>query len=208
MIVPRSTIETALIRGMYLACACLIAGTAAQAAKFNRVVEIGQSSPDWKDLEGTDGRKHSLTSYSAAKVLVVVITCNHCPYAKVYENRLMRLAVDNAKRKVQVVAISVSLSDADTLEAMEKRATEKKYPFDYLHDPSQKVAKDYGALATPTVFLLNEKRQIAYMGKIDDSPDPDDVTEHFLRDAIDAVLAGREPEVQETKAVGCPVIYE
>ncbi len=187
---------------------CLVASGIATAAKFNRVVEIGQKAPDWKQLVGVDGKKHSLEDYKKAKALVVVFTCNHCPYARMYEERLIRLADANRKRGVDVVAISVSLAEIDNLPAMKKRATEMKYPFHYLHDPSQKVAKRFGALATPQVFLLNSRRQIAYMGKIDDSPDPDDVMERFLSDAIEAVLAGKAPEVVETKAVGCPIAYE
>ncbi len=180
----------------------------AESAKFNRVVDIGDKAPGWKNLIGVDGKKHSLADHKQAKAVVVVFTCNHCPVAKAYEKRLLELVEKNRRKKVQLVAISISQFEADNLEAMKKRASEKKYSFPYLQDTSQKTGKDWGALCTPHVFLLNSKRRIAYMGKIDDSLYEDQVTEHFLQDAIDAVLAGKGPEVEETKPIGCPIDYE
>ena len=180
----------------------------AQAAKFNRVVDIGQQAPSWKDLPGVDGKSHGLDELKEAKAVVLVFTCNHCPVAKNYENRLNALVEKYKKQKVEVVAVSVSSYEDDNLEAMKKRATEKKYAFQYLQDPSQKIGQKFGALCTPHVFLLDAKRQIAYMGKIDDEIYEDKVTERYLNDAIDAVLAGKKPEVDETKPVGCPIQFD
>lgn len=182
--------------------------TSAQAGKFNRVLSIGDAAPAWEKLTGTDGKPHSLSDHKQAKAVVVVFTCNHCPVATAYEERLIELAKDYGKKDVAVVAISVSQLAVDNLEAMQKRADEKKYPFSYLHDASQKSARQYGALCTPHVFLLNEKRQIAYMGAIDDSMYPQRVTEQFLRLAIQATLKNEQPELTETRPVGCPIDYE
>lgn len=188
--------------------AMFAATSAADAAKFNRKVDIGDKAPAWKDLAGTDGRSHSLVGLKKAKAVVVVFTCNHCPVAKAYEERLIELTKRFEKRGVATVAISVSLFEADDLPAMKKLAAEKKYPFAYLHDPEQKIGAAYGALCTPSVFVLDAERKIAYMGKFDDSMYEDRVEEHFLQDAVEAVLAGRKPEVAETKPFGCPIDYD
>lgn len=186
----------------------LLHASAVDAAKFNREVDIGDKAPEWKDLEGTDGKRHSLADLKKAKAVVVVFTCNHCPVAKAYEERLIEFTKTFEERGVKTVAISVSLYEADSLDAMTKRAKEKKYPFAYLHDPEQKIGAAFGAPCTPSVFLLDGKRKIAYMGKFDDSMYVDRVEEHFLHDAVEAVLAGKEPEVTETKPIGCPIDYK
>ena len=177
-------------------------------AKFNRKVDVGDKGPLWKELQGTDGKRHSLSDLKKAKAVVVVFTCNHCPVAKAYEERLIQLARDFQKRDVVTVAISVSLIEADSLDAMKKRAAEKKYPFAYLQDPDQKTGQSYGSFCTPSVFLLDGDRRIAYMGKIDNSLYADRVEERFLRDAIVAVLKGEKPEITETKPIGCPIEYD
>jgi peroxiredoxin len=178
------------------------------AAKFNRVVEIGQVAPTWKNLKGVDGKAHSSIDLKDAKATIVVFTCNHCPVAKNYENRLNKIVKNYKKQKVEVVAISVSLYPSDNLAAMTKRAKDQKYSFRYLQDSSQKIGQQFGALCTPHVFLLDSKRKIAYMGKIDDDMYEDKVTEPYLLNAIDAVLKGKSPEVTETKPVGCPIQFD
>lgn len=193
---------------LVLTCIGIAWADVSEAAKFNAVVDIGQPAPEWTQLVGTDDKPHSLAEFKAAKGVVVVFTCNHCPVAKSYEDRLLKLAEQFEEKGVKFVAISVSQLETDRLPEMKKRAADKKYRFPYLHDPSQKVGKAYGAIATPQVFLLNARREIAYMGKIDDSLHPDRVTESFLHDAIVAVLAGKVPDVAETKPVGCPIQYE
>jgi peroxiredoxin len=193
----------ALVAGLVLS-----ASHSTSAAKFNRVLDIGSKAPEWKDLEGVDGKKHGLTELKKAKAVVVVFTCNHCPVAKSYEKRLMEFTKNYEKKGVKVVAISVSLYEADLLDEMKKRAEDKKYNFAYLHDPSQKIGEAYGVLRTPTVFLLDQNRKVAYMGAFDDDMYEERVTESYLKDGIDAVLAGKSPEVTETKSSGCPVAYE
>lgn len=180
----------------------------ARAGKFNKVVEIGQAAPEWKDLPGVDGRRHALADLREARAVVVVFTCNHCPVAKAYEDRLIALAKQWKERRVEVVAISVSRVEADSLDAMRKRSQERGFPFASLQDLSQRTGQAYGALCTPHVFVLDARRRIAYMGAIDDSLHADRVKERYLTAALEAVLAGREPEITETKPVGCPIDYE
>jgi peroxiredoxin len=184
------------------------ASSPASSAKFNKELDIGSKAPEWKDLEGTDGKRHGLSGLKKAKAVVVVFTCNHCPVAKSYEKRLIELTKNYEEKGVKVVAISVSLYEADRLDEMKERSKEKKYNFAYLHDPSQKVGEAYGVIRTPTVFLLDKDRKVAYMGAFDDDMYEERVTESYLKDGLDAVLAGKEPEVTETKSTGCPVAYE
>ena len=179
-----------------------------QAAKFNRVLDIGDKAPVWRELPGTDGKRHSLEDLKSAEAVVVVFFCNHCPVAKAYEQRLLKLADEVKRESVTFVLISVSRYDADRLEEMKKRAADRKYRFPYLQDGSQKLGRNYGAYVTPQVFVLDRDRTIAYMGAIDDSMDPEQVTERYLSEAISAVLSKRELEVEETKPVGCHIEFE
>ena len=185
-------------------------GTSSQAlaAKFNRKVDIAQAAPDWKPLPATDERQYQLSSFKEAKFLILVFMCNHCPVAKSYEARILELNQKYQSAGGRVVAINVSNYEADKLPEMKKRAQEKKYTFPYLYDGSQQLGRAYGVTNTPQVFLLDQQRRIAYMGRIDDSTVPEKVRERFLEAAIEAVLKGQEPDVTETKPVGCEIQYD
>jgi peroxiredoxin len=176
-------------------------------AKFNKVLSIGDAAPDWADLPGVDDKLHSLADFREAKVVVVVFTCNHCPVAKMYEERLMEFA-RKYEQKVQVVAISASHNGADGLAKMKTRAAEKGFAFPYLYDESQKSARSYGATVTPHFFALDRDRRIAYMGAFDDNFDRDKVEKQYLADAVEALLAGNEPRVKESLQRGCAIEYE
>lgn len=184
-----------------------IATAAEKKAKFNKVLAIGETAPDWSDLPGVDDKQHSLADYREVKSVVVVFTCNHCPVAKMYEERLIELAKKYDKN-VQVVAISVSHNGADGLDKMKARAAEKNFPFHYLYDESQKSARSYGATVTPHFFVLDSERKIAYMGAFDDNFDTKKVEKHYVVDAVEAVLDGREPRVRESLQRGCAIEYE
>lgn len=197
------------------ATACLLVGVVVllststlSAAKFNRVLDIGKPAPAWSELLGVDAKRHSLGDLKEAKLVVVVFACNHCPVVKTYERRLIRFVDDYRDKGVEFVAISVSRQASDQLPQMKRRASDSGFNFPYLIDTSQKIAKAYGATCTPHVFVLDQQRRIAYMGKIDDHLDDSKVTERFLRDAVDALLAGKLPEVAETRQVGCDIEYE
>ena len=160
-------------------------------------------------LPATDGTTVSPDQYAGTPVLGVVFWCNHCPYVKVWEDRMIALQREYAGRGVQFLLINsndpVAYPD-DAPEAMKSRAREKKYPFPYLFDESQQVARQFGATRTPEVFLFNRGRTLRYHGAPDDNfEDPGAVTAQFLRDAIDALLAGRDPATATTPPKGCSI---
>ena len=171
-------------------------------------IDVGKLGPSFT-LKGVDGKMHSLRDCADRKAVVVVFTCNHCPAAVSYEDRLVRLQADYAKKGVQLVAINPNEDKGhptDSYEHMVQRAKDKGFNFPYLRDETQEVAKAYGALRTPHVFLLDQKRKVVYRGRIDDNVnDPAAVRRHDLREAIDEVLAGKPVSVPTTEAVGCTV---
>ncbi len=171
-------------------------------------LKIGDAAPDWSGIVGIDDQKHALADYKDAKLVVLVFTCNHCPVAAAYEDRLVALQKDYKDKGVQVVAVNVNNLPADKLDKMKERAKAKGFNFPYLYDETQKIGHDYGAEVTPHVFVLCSKRTIAYMGAVDDKQNADQVKTHFLRDALDALLAGKEPPKTVTKQFGCSIKYE
>ncbi len=177
-----------------------------RAAKYNEKVDLGEKAATWSDLPGTDGNSYSLSSMKDAKAIAMVFTCNNCPVAIAYEDRLIKLAKDYKDKGLAVVAINVNKTE--DLEAMKARAEEKGFNFPYVFDESQKSARDYGATCTPHVFLLDKDRTIAYMGSVDDNMNGSRAEKHYLRDAVDAVLEGEQPDVQETKQVGCSIKWK
>ena len=178
------------------------------AAKFNRVVDIGQQAPVWKDLPGIDGKLHGLAEHKSAKLVVVLFIRNNCPIAQAYEERIRGFVEKYAPQGVAVVAINVSNEQGEGLEQMQARAKERKFSFPYLRDESQKIGQAYGATNTPHVFVLDQQRRIAYMGAIDDNNQPKLVEEHFLADALTALLAGKPVENSETLQRGCHIDYK
>jgi len=184
-------------------CAAAVAiGCAGVAA-----VEIGEKGPDFT-LAGTDGRVYNLATFKDAKAVVVVFTCNHCPVAKAYEDRLIELAKTYGERGVAVVAINANdpkIIPEDSFENMVKRANAKDYPHPYLYDADQSVAKAYGATCTPHVFVLDQERKLAYVGAVDDNNDARRVQTHWLKNALDALLKGETPEIQVTRQRGCSI---
>ncbi len=176
------------------------------AGEYNPVLSIGDAGPAWKDLPGTDDKTHSLAELRKPWV-VVVFTCNSCPIAANYEDRIIDFANRYAEQ-VDVVAINVNRIPADSLPKMKQRAREKKFPFSYLYDESQQIARDYGAIYTPEFFVLNAKRKVVYMGGLDDKDDPEAVTKQYLVPAIDALIAGDKPPVAETVAIGCRIRFD
>lgn len=189
----------------------LIASAAASAGEFNKTLSLGDAAPEWKDLEGADGKKHSLADLKAKDVVVVVFTCNSCPTAVDYEDRIIAFAKAHAAgdaAKVGVVAINVNLIKEDSMAEMKKRAEKKKLPYPYLHDPSQQIAKKFGAMYTPEFFVLNKERKVTYMGALDDNSKADKAKVNYLEAAVTATLAGKSVEKGETLAAsGCRIRY-
>ncbi len=178
---------------------------------------LGAQAPDF-NLPGVDGKTHALGDFADANVLVVVFTCNHCPTAQAYEPRLMEYTREYKSKGVQFVMISPNDDKAvrldelgytdlnDSLEDMKLRAEDKGFNFPYLYDgETQKVSIAYGAVATPHAFVFDESRKLRYRGAVDNSENPAKVEKHFMTDAIDAVLAGKEVPDAETKPFGCSI---
>jgi peroxiredoxin len=173
-------------------------------------MKIATKAPSF-ELPGVDGRTHTLEEYGDAQLLALVQSCNHCPYVQAWEDRMVALQREYGPRGFRLVAVSsndVEHYPEDSLEEMTKRAGARGFNFDYLYDESQEIARTLGAERTPEVFLFDADRELVYHGAIDDSRDERSVTQHHLRDAIEARLAGREPEVRETPPVGCTVKWK
>jgi peroxiredoxin len=171
-------------------------------------VKIGDQAPSFQGIIGTDDKKHSLSEFKDAKLVVLVFTCNHCPVASAYEKRLIELQDAYKTKGVQVVAVNVNNIKPDRLDKMKQRAKERNFNFPYLYDSSQKMGRNYGATVTPHVFLLDQKRKVAYMGAVDDKMNADQVKKTYLRNAIDALLDGKKPPKTVTKQFGCGIKYE
>lgn len=172
-------------------------------------LSIGSAAPEWKDLPGTDDRTHSLADLKESKVIVVAFTCNHCPYAKAYEDRFSEFAKEYEDKGVEFIAINVNNLDEDKLPAMKARAAEKDFTFAYIYDASQKIGKDYGAKTTPHIFVLDQDRKVRYIGLFDDNPlKAAAVKKRHVADAVDALLKGEDPPVAQTTPAGCSIKYE
>lgn len=206
-----------MLSALLLAAALFI--PAARAAD-HPTLALGSPAPDFR-LPGIDGKEHVLADYAEAKVLAVVFTCNHCPTAQAYEDRLIRLVSEYGPRGVAFVAINPNHAPAvrldelgfsdlgDTIEEMKVRAEHKGYNFPYLDDgPTETVSEQYGPVATPHVFVFDAARKLRFQGRIDDSERESDVKSSDTRAAIDALLAGKEPEVTKTKVFGCSVKWK
>ena len=173
-------------------------------------LKIGDVAPDWKVLPGTDDKKHSLADLHENRVIVLVFTCNSCPYSVDYEDRIIALRKKYADHKegVVVVAINSSRKPAESLDKMKERAKDKEFPFAYLVDESQQVAEAHGAGTTPEFFVLNEDRHLVYKGALDDKTDAAQVQVKYVELAIEAALKGELPETREVPARGCAIRYQ
>jgi peroxiredoxin len=190
--------------------ATLGSAPAAAPGKFNKVLTVGDAAPAWENLDGTDGKKHSLADLKNKAVVVVVFTCNSCPVAQDYEARLLAFAEKHARpdSPVAVVAINVNTTKEDALPAMKARAEKRKYNFPYLYDPSQQIARKYGAMFTPEFFVLDKHRKVVYTGAMDDKAPPGEPTQRYLEAAVAAALAGQPADPGETSAAaGCRIKY-
>jgi peroxiredoxin len=196
----------------------LLAGAASFAAPEVKTLEIGAQAPNFA-LPGVDGKTHRLSEYRRAKILVIVFTCNHCPTAQAYEERIAKLAADYRDKGVTLVAISpndpkaVRLDElgytdlSDSLAEMKIRAKDKGFKYPYLYDgDKQAVSKAYGPMTTPHVFIFDSERKLRYVGRVDNNErHPDQVTSADARNAIEALLAGKPVPVETTKTFGCSI---
>lgn len=183
-------------------------------------MKLGSSCPEF-NLPGVDGKNYSLKNFADAKLLAIVFTCNHCPTAQAYEERIKKLVTDYKSRGVAIVAINPNSPDAvrldelgytdlgDTLEDMKVRAKHREFNFPYLDDgPTEVFSKKLGPVATPHVFIFDQDRKLRYQGRIDNNERQELATTHDTRNALDALLAGNEPPVITTKVFGCSTKWD
>ena len=176
--------------------------------------KVGDEAKDFS-LKNVDGKMVSLKDYGKAKGFIVVFTCNHCPFAKAYEQRIMDLDKKYASLGYPVIAINPNdpvVSPDDSYDHMVSRSNERAYSFPYLLDETQDIAKSYGATKTPHVYILSKQKSkltVEYIGAIDNNTDdPSAADKKYVENAVDALLAGKKPELTETKAVGCTVKWK
>ena len=162
-------------------------------------------------LPGTDGKSYSLDSFKQFRLLAVIFSCNHCPYVKAYEERIVAIQKEYGPKGVQLVLINsndAATYPDDSFPEMKKRAASQGYNFPYLRDESQQIARAYGAERTPHIFLFDERRRLRYTGRIDDNwQDSKAVKSRDFRNALEALLAGAEPPAN-TPAIGCTIKWK
>ncbi|MBK6933116.1 MAG: thioredoxin family protein [Saprospirales bacterium] len=169
---------------------------------------VGDKAEDFS-LRNVDGRMVSLADYPDARGFIVVFTCNHCPYAQLYEQRIIDLHRRFNIRGFPVIAINPndpSIVPDDSFDEMVVRAREKRYPFVYLYDSTQTVYPKFGANRTPHVFILDQRLVVRYIGAIDDNPEtPGAVRNRYVENAVNALLRGERPDPDFTRAIGCTI---
>jgi peroxiredoxin len=202
-----------------LAVVTVVAGP----GKYNKVVAPGDKAPTFAGIQAVAGDKDMVVNLDDLKedVVVLAFLANHCPFVTKVEDRLIDLANEYKDKNVRFVAVCVTppseyapegynkeYCEQDTMAKIRQRIKDKNYNFAYGRDDTQKIGRDYGAVATPTFFVLDKDRKIRYMGSLDDSIDDETkVTKRHVRDAIDALLSGKTVEVEETRAPGCSIGY-
>lgn len=208
------------MRSFLTSCVLAFAALSTTAAEHPPALAIGSPLPDF-NLKGVDDRMHTPAEYSAAKLLVIVFTCNHCPTAQAYEERIKAIQADYQGRGVQVVAINPNSAAAvrfdemgygdlgDTFAEMKVRAEHHKFNFPYLDDgETQEIVTKFGAIATPHVYIFDAARKLRFQGRIDNSENEALVKVHDTRSALDALLAGKEPEIKTTRVFGCSIKWK
>ncbi len=181
----------------------------ALAGKFNKVVSVGDKAPTFSGLPAIQNGEETSVSLPDLKddVVVLVFLANHCPVVLAYEDRIIDFTKDYKDKGVRVVGISVSTRDDDKLPAIKTYMKDHKSNYVYGYDETQAVGKAYGATNTPQFFVLDKERKIRYTGAMDDSQSESRVSKTYLRDAVDAVLKGETPAVDETQPKGCGIGY-
>jgi len=184
----------------------------------SKTLPIGSAAPDFS-LKGIDNKTYTLASFSKYNILVIIFTCNHCPTAQAYEDRIIQLVKDYTSKNVGIVAVSpndpstVRLDElgytdmSDSFEEMKQRAKQKKFNFPYLYDGNtQSMSRAYGPVVTPHVFIFDSKRKLRYQGRIDDVEKPAKTPNHFdTRNAIEELLQNKDVTTKTTKVFGCSI---
>ncbi len=187
-----------------LVASTIVCASTGQHGRPRESLSIGDKAPDWGSLPATDGQSYRMADLDS-KLLAVIFACHHCPTVVAYEDRIMQLQEDYKDKGVQVVVLNPN--GIYPLSRMRDRAEEKGYNFLYIMDESKESGHRFGARNTPHVFLLDQDRVLRYQGSVDDNMNPAAVQQHFVRAALDALLAGNDPPITETNPIGCTVKY-
>jgi len=171
---------------------------------------IGGQMPAFASMRSVDGKHWSSQDFASAKILIVAFTCNHCPYAVDYEERLVALHTycKSVGKRVQLLVINSNYGRDESLERMKRRGQESGFKFAYVKDETQAVAKAFGAVYTPEFFVFNERSELVYKGAMDDATSAEDATVNYVRRAIESSLAGRTVKTSEVGARGCTIRFK
>lgn len=175
-------------------------------------LEIDNTLPEFKNLKGTDGKTYDSDTFQDAPYLLVVFSCNHCPYVKAYEDRIITFTKEYKQKGLETLYINSNEADnypEDSFDEMVKRAKEKDFPFPYVRDEDQSAARAFGATHTPEFFLFDKDRTLRYHGRFDDNwREPDSVQRRYLQGAIDALIDGKEVAEPEVYSIGCTIKWK
>jgi thiol-disulfide isomerase/thioredoxin len=200
------------MRKLLLSLAVVALSIPAVADHYNTKVKIGDAAPVFSGIPAyaPTGEQTSLSlSDLKEDVLVLVFLANHCPAVQAADDRIIEFAADYKDKPVRLVAVSVNDVEEDRLPGIKSHMKEKKINYSYGYDETQAVGRAYGATNTPHFFVLDKERKIRYIGSMDDNVmNESKVTKHYLRDAVDALLAGKTPAIEETRPQGCGVQYK
>lgn len=198
------------MRKVFLSAAALaLLASPVFAGKYNKVVSVGQKAPTFAGIPAVAGEQDASVTLSDVKedVVVLVFLANHCPVVVNYDDRIIELTNDYKGKSVKVIGMAVSRMKMDQLPGIKDHVAEKKIPYVYGYDESQAIGRAYGATNTPQFFVLDKERVIRYMGALDDNQNESKVSKTYVRDAVDALLADKTIEVDETRPVGCGISY-
>jgi peroxiredoxin len=178
--------------------------------KYNKKVSAGDKAPEFSGLPAVEnGEDTSLTLTDIKEpVVVLVFLGNHCPVVKMYEDRLIEFTAAYKDKGVKVVGVSVNDLDSDRIPKIKEYMKDHKSNYIYGYDESQAIGRAYGATNTPQFFVFDKERKIRYLGAMDNSQREDKVTKTYLKDAVEALLKGEAPPVEETQPQGCNVVYK
>jgi peroxiredoxin len=178
---------------------------------LNNQLRLNDKCPEF-NLPSTDDKFYGLKDFSGKKALIIIFSCNHCPFVQAYEERIKSIVTDYSEKGVALAAINSNDSKKykdDSFEEMKIRAEKKEFNFPYLRDEDQSAAKSFGASHTPEIFLFDSERKLVYKGKIDDNwKDEPQVKNKYLREALNELLAGKEISIPETFSIGCTIKWK
>jgi len=198
------------MRKMVLTLAGLaLIASPAFAGKYNKVVSVGDKAPTFSGIPAAQSGQYTSLSLPDIKedVVVLVFLANHCPVVGMYDDRIIDFVNDYKGKNVKLVAVAVAKQEDDKLPAIKDYAQRKGIKYTYGYDETQEIGRAYGATNTPHFFVLDKERKIQYIGKMDDNGTESKVTKNYLREAVDALLAGKTPEMSETRPMGCGISY-